>query len=193
MTSQFRKVAHCPNCGYDVPLEDDFSQWLRGEPLLDSAHGFVFTDKDIVCHRYKTSHGREFQLFMFVEVKIKADLLRDSQRDTLIMIDQMFRNDRSTPTKRARLHGHFVTERVWSTSQKRWIVPRSLGYHLLRISGFDPPSSAIMRWDKRPENITVPTLISLLRFDLHPDTLEPLDFRIHHTQKSAKKLPGFES
>lgn len=81
MTTRFRRTATCGKCGNRVPIEDDFSQWIRGCPQLDSADGFAFMDKDLVVHRFKTTHGRTFQCLMAVEIKTRFDLDPDTLED----------------------------------------------------------------------------------------------------------------
>jgi len=52
------------------------------------------------------------------------------------------------------------------------------GVHLCRMSGFDPPSSETLWWDRRV--VSVEQLEKLIRFELHPDSLRPWSPRRHH-------------
>lgn len=182
MTREFQRTAVCPNCFFDMPLEDEISQWCRNHPLLDSQNGFTFMDKDLICHRWKTTHGREFQCLMFVEFKSRGAQLNDTQRDTMHMTNQMFRTDCTTPTKKAKPHTHQTPRSVFSAMCERRVKVKAFGFHLVRMDGRTPDTSTEIFWDK--QKITVEQLISLLRFDLNPDTLRPMDWRIHHRPKS---------
>jgi len=64
--------------------------------------------------------------------------------------------------------------------------------HVLRFSGLGPDDSKFIEWDDK--DINADTLTDLLRFDLDPDTLKPIDLRNHH-QTAFKKnlhLPGLD-
>jgi hypothetical protein len=186
MTAQFRRVAKCNGCGKEVPLEDEMGQWIRLHPALDSGRGFAFMDKDIVVHRWRTDHGREFQCVMFVEVKSRGADLSESQRDTMLIVNQLFRNDRTTPTKKSRQHAGSISSTVYSSMRKTHVKVKALGYHALRMSGGTPDDSEKIVWDKR--EITADVLVKLLKFELHPDTLLPMDFRIHHAPGVQLKM-----
>ena len=187
MTTPFRRTARCPSCNYDIPLEDEISDWIRHHPQLRSGDGFTFMDKDLICHRFKTTHGREFQCIMFIEFKILGRQLDDTQRDTMHITDQMFRTDRSTPTKKKRTHNGETPTRVWSVKSKKWVSVKAFGYHLVRMNGRTPDTSTQILWDKR--EITKEELVALLQFNLDPDTLRPLSWRIHHAKMEESLLP----
>jgi len=187
MTTPYRRTARCPNCNYDIPLEDEISQWIRSHPELDSAKGFAWMDKDLICHRFLTNHGRDFQCMMFVEFKTRGARLNDVQRDTMHMVNQMFRTDCTTPTKRARDHSHQTPTRIHSVKAGRRISAKAFGYHLVLLSGQTPDDSAEIWWDKT--RIDRHRLIQLLRFDLNPDSLQPMDWRIHHAPAPSPCLP----
>ena len=186
MTAPFRRFATCKKCGTRVPLEDDIGQWIRNHPQLDSGKGFAFMDKDIVAHLFKRNNDREFQCLMFIEFKSYGRDLDDSQRDTMILVDQLFRNDRTTPTKKERLHIHSISDKAYSSMNRRKVGVKAFGYHLVRLSGNTPEDSTRIKWDKR--EIDLDTLVKLLRFELNPDTLRPMDFRIHHPKDEQVKL-----
>ena len=180
MTKQFHRTANCPNCGYDIPLEDAMGQWIRNHPELSSRDGFAFMDRDLVVHRFKTTHGRSLQCLMFVEVKTRGAELNESQRDSMLTIHQLLRNRRTTPTKKARWQSQGTPTKVYSSLINTEVRVISFGYYLLTLSHSAPSNSAWMTWQKR--EIDQSTLIKLLRFDLDPETLRPLDFRLHHVK-----------
>lgn len=180
MTRPFRKTASCPKCGEEVPLENAFSAWLRAHPMLCSGDGYTFYDQDFIAHKYKTALGREFQCLMFVEVKRLGDELTPQQRDSIYMVDQILRNRRTTPTSIPRRQCGLAPLRVYSALNRREVEARAWGYHVLRIDGATPDVSSTITWDKK--NIDCGTLVSLLRFDLDPDTLLPFDARRHHVK-----------
>lgn len=186
MTTQFRRVAKCKGCGEEIPLEDEMGQWIRLHRELDSGKGFAFMDKDIVVHRWKIDHGREFQCVMFVEVKSRGADLSESQRDTMLIVNQLFRNDRTTPTKKSRQHIASSISIVFSSMRRTHVKVKALGYHALKLNGSTPDDSEKIIWDAR--EITVDMLIKLLKFELHPDTLLPMDFRIHHASGPQLKM-----
>lgn len=186
MTAPFRRVAVCHRCGVTIPLEDEVSSWIRRHPDLRSGDGFTFMDKDLICHRFKTTHGRSFQCVMFVEFKSRGRQLDDTQRDTMHIVNQMFRSDCTTPTKRAKKHLKQVPSLVFAAKSETWIKAKAFGYHLVRMDGSTPDDSSQILWDKT--EVTVRELLGLLRFDLHPDTLKPMDWRLHHSQRSEKEL-----
>lgn len=186
MTRPFQRTAKCPNCHYDIPLEDEISHWSRHHPELNSEDGFTYMDKDLICHRFKTTHGREFQCLMFVEFKSRGGALKKSQKDTMWIVDQMFRTDTTTPTKKAGLHCGLVPSRVWSEASKMWVAVKAFGFHLCVLSGRTPDDSDRILWDGK--EITLADLIKLLRFDLDPRTLRPMDWRIHHRKEAVPEL-----
>lgn len=187
MTTPYRRKAICPNCYYDMPLEDEISSWIRNNEQLRSSDGFVFMDKDLICHRFKTTHGRSFQCLMFVEFKSRGRDLNESQRDTMHLINQMFRTDRTTPTKISKPHLANIPDEVYSIAARSKVKVKGFGYHLVRLSGTTPDDSNKIIWDKR--EISKDDLIKLLRFDLNPDTLQQMDWRVHHKKREEALLP----
>jgi len=179
MTAVFRQTMVCPKCGDVIPMEDIFGRWIRNQEQLSSLDGFVFMDRDLVVHRYMTNHDREFQFLMFVEVKTHNAKLRDSQKDTMYMIDQVFRNRRITPTKK-RIKKQLGSSpiSIWSHANNRYVHVRLLGYHLLMLSGDSPDDSDVIKWNGR--QISKKQLIGLLRCEIDPDTFRTMDCRMHH-------------
>jgi hypothetical protein len=116
---------------------------------------------------------------MFVEAKSHGAILTASQRDTLYLFDQILRNRKITPTKsKIPQQSGSMPGRVYSLRNNKWIDLRAYGGHWLQMSGDDPENSHWMKWDKKP--IDYQRLIQVLRFDLDPDTLRPVEWRRHH-------------
>lgn len=183
MTRNFNQIVNCPQCGAEFPAESAFCAWMRSRPELDSADGIVRTDADHIVHRYKFSHtDRNVQALMFIEVKTNVDfnkerLIPNSQADSLWIIDQLVRNRRSNIYKvpRKQCDGH--VHKVYSLVAKKNVWVRFYGVHGLYFSGTNPIDSESIQWDRRP--IRIDQLIKLLRFELDPDSLTPIDLRIH--------------
>lgn len=183
MTRQYDQIAICQDCGSTMTSETAFGRWLRNHPDLDSrCAGLSIMDTDYVFHRFRTELGRDFHCLMMVEVKKHGVVMRPAQYDTAHVLNQLLRNRRTTPTKRKR----FQTERhnlmkVDSTLQKRKVWLRAFGVHVLTFAGRGPEDSLWIKWDSKP--VTQEQLVALLRFDLDPDTLRPMDWRSHHTHQ----------
>lgn len=156
--------------GSDVP----FMKWCRANKLLPSFSeecGWVQTDVDTFVHRYLVCVDRigtrEVQPMMEVEVKTRGGSLTDSQLDT-------YRKKHATIIPSLKWHGQTI---------------RNHGVTILRLSGTSPEDSESIKWCRFDRNhrskliesdITLEQLISLLRFDLHPDSLEPSPYRRRH-------------
>ena len=54
------------------------------------------------------------------------------------------------------------------------------GTHKLRLSGATPDDSDWMTWDDKP--VTATDLVKLFRYELHPDSLRPMEHR-HHKRR----------
>lgn len=175
--------------GSDVP----FCDWLRRQaslPSYSSEIGFVATDVDLCIHRYietvDSMGTREIQSLMHVETKTRGGFPPDSQLDTLYKLDKIYRKK---PSK---------DERTWP------FTLRHLGVSILIMSGVDPDSSDWMQWvrfKKTKSGISRATigameylgtcryiskdeLLSLLRFDIDPDTFSEKLFRRHHKTRT---------
>jgi hypothetical protein len=178
MTRSFNQQFHCANCKTWQTAETLFGRWIRSNPDLDSRHGYSVTDQDYWIHRFKTFRGREFQLLMLVEIKTMGAELTDAQKDTLYTVNQVMRNRRQTPTKDLRHQAGSGPLQIRSAMLGRDVVMRAFGMHVLTFSGLGPDDSTWIRWDKAL--VTTEQLTSILRFDLDPDSLTPLDLRSHH-------------
>lgn len=181
MTRQYRDNA---------TQESPFKAWIRNEPGLDSVrHGLAVMDCDQLVHRYMSYGVREFQCVMWIEVKAFNARPTQSQRDTLFLLDQIFRNRRATPTSpisRRQAYDLQLPSKVWSLIAKREISLRAYGAHLLTMNADRPDTSEELKWDKT--RIDYEMLLQLLRFELDPDTLAPHDLRSHHRQHETPLL-----
>lgn len=180
MTRQMREHISCPKCGYSFSKETAFSRWVRSQKELDSRRdGIVIYDLDMIVHRYKYDHDRLYQCIMLVELKRHGAELTDSQRDTLAVFGQFLRNDRRTSTKGRRAQVGSRPTKVISVIRNRRVTCRAFGVHILTFQRTNPDNGWV-QWDKR--RITKDQLIKLLKFELHPETLLPMDARKHHRQ-----------
>lgn len=185
MTAPFRRVKACPACAAPVPLEDDISQEIRNHPDLKSSNGLAVMDKDLVLHRWKTTHGRAVQLMAFVEIKTNGAQITRQQADTMFMIGQMFRNRVVTPTKNIPIQVPGLVNEVRSSLNRQRVYVKAFGYHSLKLSGPTLATSDSIIWDSIHE-INYETAIKLIGLELDPDTLEPINLRIHHLPKAME-------
>lgn len=197
MTRPFNQKVVCMACGAITTAETSFSRWLRMRPDLDSSVGLCVADVDYIIHRFKTANdGREFQCLMMVEVKTQSRNTSDSQRDTLSIFSQFLRNRKNTPTAKipAKQADATVINKARSYILKRDVNVRLFGFHLLQFQQTGPDDGWI-KWDNKP--IDQETLAKLIRFDLDPDKITPLDLRNHHLKPQHTLLDwasglGFE-
>lgn len=183
MTKQMRQHIDCPRCGASIPVQDDFHAWIKAEAELDSCRiGITVADVDLIIHRFKFDNNRDYQCIMLVEKKIHGAEPETWQTDTLNIFGQFLRNDKKTPFKGRRAQVENRTCKVYSTMNKKVIAVRAFGYHLLQFENTSPDNGWI-QWDRK--RITKCQLIKLLKFELNPETLKPLDGRRHH-----KPLPS---
>lgn len=195
MTASWREHIRCENCGEPVSTEYPFDRWVRTNPHLDSVQdGIVITDGDKWVHRYalrrKGELDRRVQYLMSVEVKSHEKDLSPSQRDTLLMINALLR---TTPWREQRDNGRFVSGHPqnvrivhsWLNGSKVMLL--CYGIHKLRLSHSTPDDSDWMTWDDK--KIDRGILISLLRFDTHPDSLRPMEHRRHKFIPDHPVLP----
>lgn len=178
--------------GEDLP----FTAWMRNNPKLPVFApnlGFVASDVDVCIHTYKKSVDsvgtRELQCIADLEVKSRNGEPRSSQADTLFKKHKLMRRD-------IRWNGQVI---------------RGYGVSFVSLSHTTPKDSEIIRWGRfdpgkdSPDSIVwrkvkVKTLESLMRFELDPDTLRPIDYRRHHktsnmtvieTTELGLKVPAF--
>lgn len=189
MTRQHSVTYHCPNCRTWQTAETLFGRWIRSNPDLDSREGICVVDQDYWIHKFKHHGNRAFQLLMGVEVKLMGAELSRAQRDTLLALNQLMRNRRHSINKSSQQVGNYVPVVSAFDGQERNV--RFYGVHVLRFSGLGPDDSEWIKWDLK--DIDTPMLTSILRFDLDPDTLRPLDLRNHHPNhftRSMELWPG---
>jgi hypothetical protein len=184
MTKPFNAQYHCPNCKTWTTQETMFGRWIRNNPELDSRAGYCVSDQDYWIHRFKSYQGRDFQLLMLVEIKTQGMAMTPAQKDTLHVVNQLMRNRRQTPTKELVHQAGSSVVDVHSTMAGKRVKVRAYGMHVLTFSGLGPDDSDWITWDTR-HTIDAGTLTAILRFDLDPDTLKPLDLRNHHRPRQA--------
>jgi hypothetical protein len=175
--------------GNDSP----FGAWLRRQPELSSQH-FVASDIDWVIHRYKPEidsvGSREVNYMMFVEVKTFSANLTPSQHESLWFQHQFFQAKQGK--KLLMLVGGKSRRAVWH-----------FGVSVLVFTGHSPEDSQI-KWGRfisdgslTFRDITKHELVRLLRFDLHPDILNPMSARRHHKTRRIEHIErtelGFET
>lgn len=175
--------------GNDTP----FGHWLRQRPEIDSRH-FVASDIDWVLHRYRPevdSVGtREINYMMFLEVKTFGADLNFSQAESLWFQHQLFQQKQGK--RNLLMQGGRARRAVWH-----------FGVSVLRMQTDSPSSGDIMwcRFDSigtlQWKLISEHQLIQLFRFDLHPDSLNPMSARRHHKTRRIEHIErtelGFET
>ena len=175
--------------GSDVPV----MAWTRekcktGElPASSEECGWVQTDVDAFCHRYKTCVDRlgtrDLQVFMEIEWKTRGGKLTDSQADTY-----------------RKKHAMVVRSMMWHGQELK-----NFGVTVVRISGTTPDDSEWIKWGRFISgqsygmnwfDISVEQLLKLMRFDMHPDSMTENPFRRHHKTKRFQVVEkcqlGFE-
>ena len=189
MTVEFRQRIECPKCGHEFPAETAFCDWMRHRPELATAEGIVRADCDHIVHRFKfPSSGRDLQAIMVIEVKTHVNFknpihINETQADTLHMLNQLMRNRRTNIHKKAKWQCGTGPQQVHSLRNKKMVWIRAFGVHGLYFSGTRPEDSKIIHWNRSP--INEGQLIDILRFVLDPDTLRPMDMRIHQKRRDT--------
>jgi hypothetical protein len=124
---------------------------------------------------------------MLVEVKTNGCDLNPAQRDTLHIVNQIMRNRNDTPTKKMVHQAGRSIVNVRSLMNNVPVTAWCYGAHLLKFSGLGPDDSDSITWDNKHQ-ITKEQLTDILNFDLNPDTMESMDFRIHHYKEDQPAL-----
>ena len=187
MTERYYRKVNCDRCGHEMTEESAFGRWMRNHEQLLSQNGYVFSDLDYVAHRYKVGNDREIQFMMAFEVKTRGAEPKGWQDDTLGFFNRFIRNRRKTPGNRSiRDQAENRPEILLSKLNKRFVIVRAFGMHLLQFSGTYPPDSreedgGWIKWDRK--KISEETLIGLLQFNVDPDSLAQMDLRKHHIPK----------
>ena len=191
MTRQFNQLVHCPNCKTWITAETSFGRWIRNNPELDSIKDkIVVQDQDYWIEKYQDNGTKSFKLLVGVEIKTMGAQLTDAQRDLLHILNQLMRNRKQTPTKGVKWQAGPGINVVYSLMHKCKVRLRSFGMHVLIFSGLGPDDSDSILWDGKP--IDAEILTKILRFDLDPDTLKPLDLTSHHRTHANKVMRLFK-
>lgn len=183
MTRRFEGRVQCPHCGKSHTQETAFERWVRNHHALDSRKsGIVRFDCDVLLHKYLTPTDkkgtRDIQCVMFIEVKMHGANVGEAQRDTLSMFSQVLLNRRPNihgPKKGIHAKDHCPPSRCKSHILGREVSLHLFGGHLLQFEHESPGDSGWIAWDYKPINEEM--LLKLLRFELNPHTLRPIDWR----------------
>ena len=195
MTRPFNNRMHCPNCKCEMTMETALGRWLRGRHELRSEDGINIYDEDHFCdrrfvHKYKENGERGVQCYMVLEVKEYGAFPTKAQQSTLAILSGYIKNFFGNRHTRRGATKDIYGKRgkVWDHVYDRWVQVRHYGYHLLQFEKTCPDDSSWIKWDSK--EITEDQLVKLLRFEIHPLTLMPIDARDHHKQKSFPLLTG---
>lgn len=159
-----------------------FGDWLRSQPDIRSSipHCITANDVDYILHRYATNSDgigeRNVHLLMHVEVKVLGGEPSGNQLQTLHFWHQLTRDKR---------------QRLVDLKAQRKTSVWSFGVFVCSCPGFYPgDKTEAVNWcvfdedgQLNKQEITVEQLKMLLRFELHPETLQKLDLRRHHKTK----------
>lgn len=199
MTTDWRETTPCPNCGVPVSTEQPIKSWIRSHRELDSQqHCLCIGDSDLWVQRYatRTWHSgvdRSVMYLMLVEIKTHARDLNPPQRELLMLVNELLR---TKPWKEHRDHGRFTGRHsqnvrlVHAYLSGRKIPIYCYGVHKLQISGATPPTSERITWDNK--DVEAAQLARILRYDLDPDTLRPIEHRSHKRRTDMPALFNLE-
>ena len=190
MTTPWREVVECTRCGNQISTETPVKTWIRTNAELDSKqHRLCVGDSDLWVQRYGTRKNanrgrvdRDVMYLMLVEIKTHGATLNDPQRDELGIVNDLLRTNEwrahRNPGDGRFSVGHRQNSRiVYSFLAGRQIRIICYGVHTLLLSGSTPEDSELICWDTTW--IGVEELHQILRFDVSPDTLHPLEHRNH--------------
>jgi hypothetical protein len=166
---------------------------MRDHDLLDSRQERIsVVDFDVLLHRYldrsEPNPKRRVDNVMILETKTHASgpvLGNFAQEDTRALLNALW-NSRVQPNSAGRVRTYAVSVVSGGKLQRRRV--RWWGAHVLALAGDRPENSGPgLWWNDRRTPITVAVLLSLLRFELDPSTLQPIDYRDHHYGEVAIK------
>jgi hypothetical protein len=158
--------------GNDTP----FADWLRSEPRLDSiTERLSVTDCDYWIHQYRAHHDRIgerlIDSILLLELKVNNTDLPYSQRDTLRLVNEGFRQCFYTKSHDVKT----MTMKFGSEVRK----VRCYGAFLLVLSKARPDEDGcLIKWHGRL--IDRDQLIEILTFQRDPRTLHLRAERRHH-------------
>lgn len=165
-----------------------FSDWVRANPRLDSdMQGLSVQNLDWVFHQFREPHqvgnNRRHGIcnLMIVEEKRFGADSGFAQRDTLSIVDQAIRSNRPRDSKgRPTTGGH----RMVLNLRGERVALRYYGVFQLQFDGDGPLTSEKILWRQLPSGdakaITIDHLEGLLRFEIDPRKLRPMEYRSHH-------------
>lgn len=197
MTTEWRETVPCPRCGLEVSTESPVKAWIRSHEDLDSRRKCLCVgDSDLWIQRYGTRRhqsgvDRNVMYLMLVEIKSHGRGLETWQRDLLHVVNQLLRTNRWKERRDGGQFqpGHPQNARViYSIIAGQKVQLQCYGVHILRLSGATPDVSDWIKWDDKP--ISREQLLLLLRYDLHPDSLRPMEHRSHKRTVSMPALFG---
>lgn len=186
MTTRWRETVPCQRCGMQVSTEQPVKAWIRRHDGLDSREQCLcIGDSDLWVQRYgvrrhQSGVDRDVMYLMLVEIKAHGRDLDRSQRDLLHIVNQLLRTN---AWREQRADGRFVAGHrqnariVYSYAAGRRVRIQCYGVHKLRMSGATPDDSGWITWDDKP--VDAGQVVELLRYDLHPDSLRPMEHRSH--------------
>ena len=158
-------------------------------------HGLSLMDTDMWVHKFAKRRGRipgwdrDVQYLMKIEVKTNRAEVKPAQWDTIHLIDNLLR---TKPWKEQRIAGQLIPghpqniREVLSPVAGKPVRVICHGYHVLRMSHETPSVSDWLLWDERP--VTVKQLIQILRYELDPDSLRPMEHREHKKMSNQDTL-----
>ena len=154
-----------------------FSDWLRSHPDLESnKHSLDTPDIDHIFHKFRSwvdgVGDRRVKLIMDVEIKTYGKHPNFNQMETLYFHHQLLNQKR----------------KLYSNHLKREITVWSFGHFVLVIyGGARPDQCDFMEWGNfdnlgilKFTKLSELELVSVLRFDVRPDTFAKLTLRRHH-------------
>lgn len=192
MTAEWRETTPCLRCGTAVDTEQPVKAWIRKHEGLDSREQCLcIGDSDLWVQRYGVRRGnrgadRDVMYLMLVEVKTNGAKVNAAQRDMLVIVNDLLR---TVAWKDHRADGKFElghrqnARLVYSVIAGKKIQLLCYGVHRLTLPGATPDDSDWFQWDFN--TLPIGELEKILRFDVNPDSLKPMEHRSHKRQQDA--------